>query len=150
MYTHTETYSFKAFHNWCAQPHMQFQVHTHTNRHTCHKGSERRKLKLLSDTQSKLDPGNTKGHDKHPLDFSAVLFPRHTLTHRLSVTSQTRPWHLGHLSAAGSSFSDRLTWHRVVWHRWHSDQEVCSLCCDLSHECSCHISLLLLLLYAPL
>lgn len=63
---------------------MHFQVHTQTNRHTCHKGSGRQKL--LSEAQSKLDPGNTKGHDKRPLDFLVVLFPRHSLTRMLSVT----------------------------------------------------------------
>lgn len=91
-----------------------------------------------------MDPDNTKGQDKRPLDFSAVLFPRHKLTHMLSVTSQTRPWHLGHLSAGSASLclslSDRLTWHRVVGRRWHSDQEVCSLCRDLRDGCLCHIS----------
>lgn len=55
-----------------------------------------------------------KGHNERPLDFSAVLFRRHTLTHTLSVTSQTRPWHLGHLSASSASLcpSVFLTgWH---------------------------------------
>lgn len=85
----------------------------------------------LSDSQSKPDPCNTKGHDKRPLDFSVVLFSRHNLTHGLPVTSQMRPWHRGHLSAACASFSDRLTWHRVVGHQWQLDQEVCSLCSDL-------------------
>ena len=67
-------------------------THTHTHTHTPVKGSGRRgPLKLLSDAQSEMDPGKTKGHDERPLDFSAVLFSRHTLTHMLSVTSQTRP-----------------------------------------------------------
>lgn len=88
-------------------------------------------LKLLSDSQSEPDPCNTKGHDKRPLDFSVVLFSRHNLTHGLSVTRQMRPWHLGHLSAACGSFSDSLTWHRVVGHQWQLDQEVSSLCSDL-------------------
>lgn len=100
--------------------------------HTCHRCSGRHGLlKLLSDSQSEPDPCNTKGHDKRPLDFSVVLFCRHNLTHGLSVTSQTRPWHLGHLSAACASFSDRLTWHRVVGHQWQLHQKVCSLCSDL-------------------
>lgn len=100
--------------------------------HTCQRCSGRHGLlKLLSDSQSEPDPCNTKGHDKRPLDFSVVSFSRHNLTHGLSVTSQMRPWHLGHLSAACASFSDRLTWHRVVGHQWQLDQEVCSLCSDL-------------------
>lgn len=104
----------------------------HIPTHTCHKCSGRHgPLKLLSDSQSEPDPCNTKGHDKRPLDFSVVLFSRHNLTHGLSVTSQMRPWHLGHLSAARASFSDRLTWHRAVGHRWQLDQEVCSLGSDL-------------------
>lgn len=104
----------------------------HIPPHTCHKCSGRHgPLKLLSDSLCEPDPCNTKGHDKRPLDFSVVLFSCHNLTHGLSVTSQMRPWHLGHLSAARASFSDRLTWHRVVGHRWQLDQEVCSLCSDL-------------------
>lgn len=71
-----------------------------------------------------MDPDNTKGHGERPLDFSPVLFPRHTLTHTLSVTSPTRPWHLGHLSASGASLP-LTAWHGTeVGHRWH--REVCS------------------------
>ncbi len=93
------------------------QTHTHTHLSRAQEG-RRGPLKLLSDAQSEMDPGKTKGHDERPLDFSAVLFPRHTLTLTLSVTSQTRPWHLGHLSAGSASLrlSRSLTgWHGTEW-----------------------------------
>lgn len=95
--------------------HSKVPEHTSTHRPVSSSGRWG-PLKLLSDAQREMDPGKTKGHAERPLYFSAVLFPRHTPTHTLSVTSQTRPWHLGHLSTGSASLylSPSLSLWQVV------------------------------------
>lgn len=128
---HLDTYSSaKAFPNWCTQLRVHFQVHNKTTTNTPVKGSGGwGPLKLFSDAKREMDPGKTKGHDECPLDFSAVLFPRHILTTHpvchLPDEAMT-PWTplSGHcLPLPPSLFlSDRLTWwQRLVRRRWHSD-----------------------------